>query len=64
MRNKWKSRKFLMCLGEVCLGIGTTITGMYTDNETVVVIGAALVAIGTGIFTFCEALVDREAVEK
>lgn len=64
MSSKFKSRKFLFCLGEALLGMGTVITGLCIDNETVTIIGAALTAIGTGIYTFCEAWVDGKAVKK
>lgn len=60
--NKFFSRKFLVCLGEALLGTGAVIGGLCTDNDVIVLIGAILTAIGTGIYTFCEAWVDGKAV--
>ncbi len=62
MSDKFKSRKFLLCLAQVLVGIGTSITGMCIDNEWVILIGAVCTAVGTGIYTFCEAWVDKAAV--
>lgn len=61
--SKFKSRKFLLCLAQVLVGIGTSITGMCIDNDWVVLIGAVCTAVGTGIYTFCEAWVDKAAVK-
>lgn len=61
-KNKFFSRKFLVCLGEALLGMGAVVTGMSLDNEIIVLIGAGLTALGTGIYTFCEAWVDGKAV--
>lgn len=60
--DKFKSRKFLVCLAQVLMGIGTSITGMCIDNETIVLIGAICTAVATGIYTFCEAWIDGKAV--
>ncbi len=62
MKKKFMSRKFLMCLANVLLGMGATVTGMCIENETVTILGAILTAVGTGIYTFCEAMVDKAAV--
>lgn len=64
MNDKYKSRKFLICLAQVLTGIGTSIAGMCLDNDTIILIGAICTAVGTGIYTFCEAWVDGKAVEK
>lgn len=64
MKNKFLSRKFLMCLGTVLTGIGTSIAGISFDNEYIVLLGIICTSVGAGIYTFCEAMVDREAVKK
>jgi hypothetical protein len=63
-KSKFKSRKFLLCLAEVLTGIGTTVAGMCFEDERIVLFGAVMTAVGTGIYTFCEAWIDREAVDK
>ena len=64
MDNKYRSRKFLMCLGAALGSMGTTIGGLCTDNQVLTIIGAVCLAVSTGIYTFCEAWVDGKAVEK
>lgn len=61
-KSKFQSRKFLLCLAQVLVGIGTSIAGMCIENELVILIGAICTAVGTGIYTFCEAMIDKAAV--
>ena len=61
--DKFKSRKFLMCLAQVLMGIGTSIAGMCLDNEVIILVGAICTSVATGIYTFCEAWIDGKAVE-
>lgn len=60
--NKFQSRKFLLCLADVLMGIGATIAGMCFEDERIILVGAIMTAVGTGIYTFCEAWIDRAAV--
>lgn len=62
-KSKFQSRKFLICLAQVLTGIGTSIAGMCFESETIVLIGAICTAVGAGIYTFCEAWIDKEAVK-
>lgn len=61
-KNKFMSRKFLLCLGAALGSAGTTIGGLCIENEIVTIIGAALMAVSAGIYAFCEAWVDKAAV--
>jgi hypothetical protein len=61
-KSKFQSRKFLLCLADVLMGIGATIAGMCFEDERIILVGAIMTAVGTGIYTFCEAWVDRAAV--
>lgn len=61
-KSKFQSRKFLLCLADVLMGIGATIAGMCFEDERIILTGAIMTAVGTGIYTFCEAWIDRSAV--
>ena len=62
-KSKFQSRKFLLCLADVLMGIGATIAGMCFEDERIILVGAIMTAVGTGIYTFCEAWIDRAAVK-
>ena len=38
--------------------VGTAITGMATDNETIAIVGVVCGAVATAIYTIVEGLVD------
>lgn len=62
MREKFKSRKFLLSLAAFLASIATSIAGMTTDNQTVLVIGTVCGVASAAIYAFCEAYVDGKAV--
>lgn len=64
MRDKFKSRKFLLSLAAMLASIATSIAGMTTDNQTVLVIGTVCGVASAAIYAFCEAWVDGKAVNK
>lgn len=62
-KNKFFSRKFLMCLGAALGSIGTTIAGLCIESKALAIVGAICTAASAGIYTFCEAWVDGKAVK-
>ena len=62
MMEKFKSRKFLICLASALSSIGATIAGLCIDNEALMIAGAICTAASAGIYAFCEAYVDAKAV--
>ena len=64
MRNRLTSRKFLLCLAAFLGSIATSIGGLVTDNQTVIIIGTVCGILSAAIYAFCEAWVDGKAVEK
>ena len=61
---KLKSRKFWICVAAFLGSIATSIAGICTDNQTVIIIGTACGILSAAIYAFCEAWVDGKAVEK
>lgn len=62
--DKLKSRKFWICVASLLTSIATSIAGLKSDNETVVIIGSCCGIAATGIYAFCEAWVDAKAIDK
>lgn len=62
-KNKFFSRKFLMCLGAALGSIGATIAGLCIENNVLAIVGAVCTALSAGIYAFCEAWVDAKAVK-
>lgn len=60
--NKLTSRKFWICVAAMLASIATSIAGLTTDNQTVLVIGTACGVASAAIYAFCEAWVDHSAV--
>ena len=60
---KLKSRKFWICVAAFLASIATSINGLVTDNETVLIIGTIAGILSAAIYAFCEAWVDAKAVE-
>lgn len=61
---KLKSRKFWLCVAAFLASIATSISGIASDNQTVVIIGSVCGILSTAIYAFCEAWVDGKAVNK
>lgn len=64
MMEKLTSRKFWVCVAAMLASIATSIAGITTDNQTVLVIGTICGVASAAIYAFCEAWVDGKAVEK
>lgn len=61
---KLKSRKFWICVAAFLGSIATSISGIVTENQTVIIIGTVCGILSAAIYAFCEAWVDGKAVEK
>lgn len=64
MSTKLTSRKFWVCVAAMLASIATSIAGITTDNQTVLVIGTICGVASAAIYAFCEAWVDGKAVER
>lgn len=62
--NKLTSRKFWICVAAFLASIATSISGLVTDNQTVLIIGTVAGILSAAIYAFCEAWIDQKAVNK
>lgn len=62
MKNKLTSRKFWICVAAFLGSIAASISGIVTDNQTVIIIGTICGILSAAIYAFCEAWVDGKAV--
>ena len=62
--DKLKSRKFWICVAAFLASIATSIAGITTDNQTIIIIGTVCGILSAAIYAFCEAWIDGKAVEK
>lgn len=62
-KQKLSSRKFWICVAAFLGSIAASITGICTDNKTVLVIGTTCGVLSAAIYAFCEAWVDAKAVD-
>ena len=63
MKEKMTSRKFWVCIAAFLASIATSISGITSDNETVIAIGMICSVLSAAIYAFCEAWVDGKAVK-
>lgn len=61
-KKKLQSRKFWICVAAFLGSIATSIAGLYTSNQTVIIIGTVCGILSAAIYAFCEAWVDSKAV--
>jgi len=59
-KEKLASRKFWLCVSAFLGSIATSISGIVTDNQTVIVIGTICGVLSASIYAFCEAWVDSK----
>ena len=59
MKNKYLSRKFLVCIAAMLGSIGTSIAGLHSEIPTVVIVGTVATIASAAIYAFCEAWVDQ-----
>lgn len=62
--NKLTSRKFWVCVAAMLASIATSIAGLTTDNQKVLIIGTVCGVASAAIYAFCEAWVDGKAVNQ
>ena len=55
---KFKSRKFLLCLAAFLGSIGTSIAALNTQNEKIATVGIVCAVASAAIYAACEAAVD------
>ena len=60
--SKLTSRKFWICVAAFLASVATSIAGITTSNQTVIVIGTICGILSAAIYAFCEAWVDGKAV--
>lgn len=63
MSSKLTSRKFWICVAAFLASIATSISGICTDNQTIIIIGTVCGILSAAIYAFCEAWVDANAVD-
>ena len=61
MNSKLTSRKFWICVAAFLGSIATSISGIVTENQTVLIIGTICGILSAAIYA-CEAWVDSKAV--
>ena len=61
---KLTSRKFWICVAAFLASVATSISGLVTDNQTVLIIGTVCGILSAAIYAACEAYVDAKAVDK
>lgn len=62
--DKLTSRKFWICVAAMLASIATSIAGISTSNQTVIVVGTICGIASAAIYAFCEAWVDSKAVNQ
>lgn len=61
--NKLTSRKFWICVAAFFASVATSVAGIKSDNQTVLIIGTICGILSAAIYAFCEAWVDGKAVK-
>lgn len=61
---KLTSRKFWICVAAFLASIGTSIAGLHSQNEIIVVIGTVCSILSAAIYAFAEAWVDSKGILK
>ena len=61
---KLTSRKFWICVAAMLASIATSIKGITTSDQTIIIVGTVCGIASAAIYAFCEAWVDGKAVEK
>lgn len=59
---KLTSRKFWVCVAAFLASVATSIAGITTDNQTIIILGTVCGVLSAAIYAFCEAWVDSKAV--
>ena len=62
--DKLKSRKFWICVAAFLASVATSISGLVTDNQTVLIIGTVCGILAAAIYSAAEAAIDLKAIDK
>ena len=62
MKDKFKSRKFLLTVAALLGALGTAAAGMATDNEVLAVVSIVAGSVSTMIYNIVEGVIDKAAV--
>lgn len=58
---KFKSKKFWVCVAAALASLGTSIAGIASSNEVITGTGIACTVVSAAIYAFCEAWVDASS---
>lgn len=61
---KLTSRKFWICVAAFLASIATSIAGITTENQTVLIVGTVCGILSAAIYAAAEAWVDGKAVKQ
>ena len=61
---KLKSRKFWVCVAAFLASIATSIAGITTDNQTIIIVGTVCGVLSAAIYAAAEAAIDFKAVKE
>ena len=64
MIDNLKSRKFWLCVAAFLGSVATSIVGLKTDNQTVLIIGTVCGILSCAIYSFCEAWIDTKSATR
>ena len=64
MKDKLTSRKFWICVAAFLGSVATSISGIVTSNQTIIIVGTVCGIVSAAIYAAAEAAVDVKAVKK
>jgi len=64
MKDKLTSRKFWICVAAFLGSVATSISGIVTSNQTIIIVGTVCGIISAAIYAAAEAAIDVKAVKK
>ena len=63
MARKLTSRKFWICVAAFLGSIATSISGIVTSNQTIIIVGTVCGIVSAAIYAAAEAAIDFKAVK-
>lgn len=64
MKDKLTSRKFWICVAAFLGSVATSISGIVTSNQTIIIVGTVCGIVSAAIYAAAEAAIDVKAVKK
>lgn len=64
MKDKLTSRKFWICVAAFLGSVATSISGIVTSNQTIIIVGTVCGILSAAIYVAAEAAIDVKAVKK